>query len=358
LNVRDLGYAPTIVKHKGKYLLMASNSPVYTADNPLGPFTEIGRIRLPGGVPGQTDPMLFSDEDGKLYYYWGCTSNDGIYGVEMDAENPTRVIGTPAKLIAFEPDKFPWQRVGDWNENPASGWIEGSWMVKRNGTYYLTYSCAGTENRTYAMGCDVSKSPLGPFVPQKNNPILRSTTGLVTGTGHGSLVEGPHGSLWAFYSVRAAVVHGFERRLGMDPAYIGEDGELHVNGATELPQRLTGDAKGAEPAGWLPLNARPKTVGSSDGLGGLSARLAADDDMRTWWQPAADDKAPTLTSTLTANAVVRSARVIWRDVGMNTKAGAKPGAFRYKVEVRTASNTWTTVVDRSQSTEDMLIDYR
>ncbi len=35
LNVRDLGYAPTVVKHKGKFLLMASESSVYTADSPL-----------------------------------------------------------------------------------------------------------------------------------------------------------------------------------------------------------------------------------------------------------------------------------------------------------------------------------
>jgi xylan 1,4-beta-xylosidase len=358
LNVRDLGYAPTIVKHKGKFLLMASDSPVYTADSPLGPFTEIGRIRLPRGVPGQTDPMLFSDDDGRLYYFWGCTANDGIYGVELDANNPSQVIGTPAKLIPFEPDKFPWQRVGDWNENPAAGWMEGSWLLKRNGTYYLTYSCAGTENRTYAMGCSVSKSPLGPFVPQKNNPILRSTEGLVTGTAHGSIVEGPNNSLWAFYTVKASVIHGFERRLGMDPAYIGEDGELHVNGATSLPQRLTKDAKGAEPAGWLPLNWRPKAVGSSNAGPEITGQFAVDDDLRTWWQPATEDKAPTLTTALTANANVRAVRVIWRDVGMNTKAGANPGAFRYKVEVQTAANNWTTVIDRSQSTQDMLIDYR
>ena len=44
-------------------------------------------------------------------------------------------------------------------------------MLKRGGTYYLTYSAAGTENRTYAMGCYVGKSPLGPFVPQRRNPI-------------------------------------------------------------------------------------------------------------------------------------------------------------------------------------------
>ena len=59
----------------------------------------------------------------------------------------------------------------------------------------------------------------------------------------------------------------------------------------------------------LPLNAGPRTVGSSDAPN-LSGRLAADDDLRTWWQPAADDKAPTLTSNLTTpGAVVRAVRV-------------------------------------------------
>ena len=358
LNIRDVGYAPTIVKHKGKFLLMASESSVYTADSPLGPFKEIGPIKLPKGLPGQIDPMLFSDDDGRLYYYWGCTPCEGIFGVELDADHPSRVVGKPEKMIAFEPDKFAWQRVGDWNEQPARGWIEGAWMFKRNGKYYLTYAAAGTENRTYAMGCSVGQSPLGPFVPQKNNPILRSTTGLITGTAHGCVVEGPHHSLWAFYTVKAAVVHGFERRLGMDPAYIGEDGELHVNGASSLPQRLPTASKGVEPTGWLPLNAGPRTVGSSDAPN-LSGRLAVDDDLRTWWQPAADDKSPTLTSNLTIpNALVRAVRVIWRDVGLNTKQGAEPGAFRYKVEVQTAANTWTTVIDRSESKEDLLIDYR
>jgi hypothetical protein len=43
---------------------------------------------------------------------------------------------------------------------------------------------------------------------------------------------------------------------------------------------------------------------------------------------------------------------------LDTKKGAKPGAFRYKVEVRTAADTWTTVIDRGRSTDDQLIDYR
>ncbi len=65
-------------------------------------------------------------------------------------------------------------------------------MLKRNGKYYLTYSAGGTENRTYAMGCYTSQDPLGPFEPQKRNPILRSVDGLVTGTAHGSIVAGPN----------------------------------------------------------------------------------------------------------------------------------------------------------------------
>ena len=32
--------------------------------------------------------------------------------------------------------------------------------------------------------------------------------------------------------------------------------------------------------------------------------------------------------------------------------------FRYRVELQTAPNTWTTVIDRSDNKEDLLIDYR
>ena len=68
--------------------------------------------------------------------------------------------------------------------------------------------------------------------------------------------------------------------------------------------RLTKDAKGAEPTGWLPLNQRPKAVGSSNAGPEISGQFAIDNDMRTWWQPAKEDKTPTLTTTLTSNANV------------------------------------------------------
>lgn len=362
LNVRDLGYAPTIVRHKDRFLLMASNSPIYAAASPLGPFQELGKIGLErnGKLPDFIDPMLYADTDDRLYYYWGCSPTGGIWGVELDTNDPTKVIGTPAELIPFDSKQFPWEGVGQWNQNPHTGWMEGAWMLKRGDKYYLTYSAGGTENRTYAMGAYISDSPLGPFVPQKTNPILRTVDGLITGSAHGSIIAGPNDELWAFYSVRASVVHAFERRLGMDRAEIDADGQLVIRGATSFPQPLPqaeNSVTGPHTLGWLPMNGELRTIGSSNAPN-LEGRFAVDDDLCTWWQPAERDVQPTLTTDFLVPSTIRSVRITWRDVGLNTAQNVTPGPIRYRVELETSKNQWSTIIDRSQSTEDFLVDYR
>jgi len=260
-------------------------------------------------------------------------------------------VGAPARVIPFQPDQKPWECVGNWNQNKTTGWLEGAWMTKAGGRYYLTYSAAGTENRTYAMGCYVAASPLGPFKLQKRNPILRSTAGLVTGTAHGCIVAGPRNQLWVFYTVRAGVVHGFERRIGLDVAAIDSDGELFVPEATSIPQRLPErGARFDQPtsAGWLSLNDGERTLGSSNAPS-LGGRFAVDNNLVTWWQPAADDARPVLTTNLCTRATVQAVRIIWRDVGLDTQRGIVPGAFQYRVEVETAPDSWTTILDRSSS---------
>lgn len=356
LNVRDIGYAPTVVQQHGRFLLMASDSDIYAGPTPLGPFTSLGKLVMPAikGLPTQIDPMLFADDDGRLFYYWGCTARSGIWGVELDAANPTHLLGEPKELIPFQPDTYAWERVGSSNQNPNTGWMEGAWMIKHDGRYTLTHSSGGTQYRTYAMGAYTSASPLGPFAPQKRNPIFRTTDGLVTGTGHGSIVRGPGDRLWVFYTVFAGVVHGFERRVGLDLVQVDEAGELYVPHATSTPQPLPNSTT-AEP--WPALNESEPTFGSSSAPNS-AGRFAADNSMMTWWLPAAGDSEPTLTTQFTGRAVIRGARVIWRDVGLDTTSGKNPGPFRYRIEAETAPNVWTTMIDRSASTEDLLIDYR
>ena len=120
---------------------------------------------------------------------------------------------------------------------------------------------------------------------------------------------------------------------------------------------MAGTSQGAISAGWAPLNANRWTSATS-AAGSLSSRLAVDNDLRTWWQPRADDVTPVLTSALVGGATVRAIRIVWRDIGLNTGKGISAGPFRYKVEVQSASGSWVTVLDRSHSTEDFLIDYR
>jgi xylan 1,4-beta-xylosidase len=363
LNLQDLGYSrPTIVRHRGRFLLGNNSATLYASASPLGPFEKIGDLQLKpsGEVPPIMGKMLFSDDDGRLYLYFGVSATAGTWGVELDAADPTKPLAPPVRLIAFNPKERPWEAHGEWNQNPNKSWLETAWMLKRNGRYYLTYSAAGTQHRTYAMGCFVGSSPLGSFQPQKRNPILRTTEGLLTGTACGCIVAGPENELWAIYTIRAGVVHSFERRIGMDRAEIDANGELVVHGATSLPQWLPGKMPpGTKSAatGWLPINGLTHTLGSTSAPN-LPGRLAVDNEMRTWWQPAEGDTQPTLTSTFGAPATLHAVRLIWRDIGLDTKNGVLPGPFRYRVELETAKDQWTTILDRSESTEDLLIDYR
>ncbi len=209
------------------------------------------------------------------------------------------------------------------------------------------------------MGCYTAQSPLGPFTPQQRNPIFRTTDGLVTGTAHGCIVAGPDDTLWTFYTIRAGVAHGFERRIGMDRVDLDANGELCVPPATSVPQWLPGMSPAGKPAGtgWLPINGGQPTVGSTTAPN-LPGRFAVDNELRTWWQPAADDAQPVLTSRFSAPATIHAVRLVWRDVGLDTNRGVKPGPFRYRVELETAKDQWTPILDRSGSDEDFLIDYR
>ena len=56
LNIRDVGYAPTIVKHKGKFLLMASESPVYIGGLAAGAVQGDRPDQAAGGGAGADRP--------------------------------------------------------------------------------------------------------------------------------------------------------------------------------------------------------------------------------------------------------------------------------------------------------------
>jgi len=355
----DIGYAPTVVKHAGRYLLTACHASIWASDDPLGPFTELGPIRGVDGEPLEPakdfyDPMLFADDDGRLFVYWGL-AGDGIKGVELDAADPTRAVSERAVMFAYDPAHV-WERFGEFNEDPTKSYVEGPWMLKVSGRYYLTYTAPGTEFATYGMGAYVGESPLGPFRYQSHNPICQSKHGLIRGAGHGCVVRGHGDQLWAFFTCGAQVTHNFERRVGMAPARIDEHGELRVGPVSEFPMPTAG---GEDTAGLLPVN-RAKAVGASTFAPGREPCYANDGDLRTWWQPEAGDATPTFLSTFNGRFTVSAMRVAWAEPGLDYDVGRGPQAVPYTLELRDGDGkdqAWRTVID-NRGGADGLIDYR
>lgn len=355
----DCGYAPTVVKHRGKYYLLACLSDLYVSDSPMGPFENLGPITdLRGEEVRVYDPMLFSDDDGRLYLYGGMGGS--IDGVELCADDPTRLAGEMRHLIKADTENHLWERMGAWNEDGSFCWIEGSWMYKRGGTYYLTYAAPGTEWQTYAMGAYKSNTPLGPWEYMKTNPFMTKKSGIVRGPGHGCIVDGPNGTVWAFYTCCVCYSYKFERRVGFDPIGFDENGDIIPAEASENPVWAPGVI--AEPhlgngAGLVPVT-QGRECTETSAASGRDGLYAVDDSMLSWWQPAEDDPAPALTVEIGYSGLdIYSARIIWRDVGLDVAKGYLPGPFKYKIEALSMGGEWVCVLDKTDNDVDMAIDY-
>jgi len=360
MNIYDVGYAPTVMEHRGAFYLTACGAGLYRAVTPLGPWDDKGPILDLDGEPmGLGDPMYFADDDGQVYLYWGC-GGPGIFGCRMDSDDPGRAASRQELLFTYNPD-HAWERFGEFNEDPSTSWLEGAWMIKIGETYYLTYAAPGTQWRTYGMGVYVSDNPLGPFEYQARNPILRTTEGLVRGPGHGCIVRGPRDTLWAFYTCTVCYRHPFERRIGMDPAGVDEEGYLFVHGASEMPQWAPGvrsRPQDGNDAGPLPLT-QARNCGASSCSPGRTPSYAIDGSLRTWWQAAEGDAEPWIEIDPESVFTVSAARICWSEPNLNYDQGVTPGPMRYRIEGRaTDADPWSVLIDRTGNDVDLLIDYQ
>lgn len=359
----DCGYAPTVVKHGGKFYLLASLSELYESESPMGPFTRIGPMRdMAGREIYVYDPMLFSDTDGSLYLYCDYGNGFSIKAARVDPDNPTQLITPLEEMFSMNTEEHFWERMGDWNEDGSHSAIEGAWMYKRGDTYYLTYSGPGTEWTTYAMGAYKGKSPLGPWEYMKTSPFMMNRNGLVRGPGHGCIVDGPNNTVWAFYTCCMCYAGEFERRIGYDPIGFDKNGDIIATASSEIPQWVPGmqsEPDKGNAAGLVPVTQHKRTSATSSAPG-RDPVYATDDSLLSWWQPASEDASPALTVQVAISAPldIYSARIIWRDVGLDIKKGVFAGAFAYKIEAEDADGNWICVLDRSESTEDLVIDYR
>lgn len=308
-------YAPD-VRVIGEYLYFSAsnksrNCSFYRTKDPIsGEFEEIQ------GTFPFWDPNLFLDDDGRIYFYWGCSNETPIYGVELNLEdmNP---IGEASPLIYGNSTKIGYERKGE-NHNLRSPeeieeivrkfagmhpdapeellikfkntigndpYIEGAWMEKHDGKYYLQYASPGTEHNIYSDGVYISDKPLGPFTLAANNPFSYKPGGFIPGAGHGSTMTDNYGNLWHTSSMRISMNYIFERRLGLWLAGFDQDGELFCNQRYgDWPYKI--EQKRMNPWShpeWMLLSyGKPAEASSQEE--GRQAFQATDENVQTWWR--------------------------------------------------------------------------
>ncbi|NII57762.1 glycoside hydrolase family 43 protein [Sphingomonas aerolata] len=201
-------YFPVRDKQLDKNGLGTFRIGVATSKSPVGPFKAD-----PEPIAGSfsMDPAVFTDANGASYMYFG-----GIWGGQLqrwkdgkfDPNGSDTDLGQddqPAlsgKIARLNPDMKSFAetprdvQILDEAGKPVLGgdherrFFEASWVFKRGGKYYYTYSTGDTHFLNYATG----DNPYGPFTYKGH--ILKPVQGW---TSHHSIIEW-NKKWWLFYA--------------------------------------------------------------------------------------------------------------------------------------------------------------
>jgi len=315
----------------------------------------------PGQIPpGPWDPALFKDDDGRWYLYWGSSNVFPLYGIEValpDRPNGLmRYIGEPKPLFVLHPERHGWERFGrDHANTEIRPYMEGAWMTKRAGRYYLQYGAPGTEFNAYANGVYVGDGPLGPFAYAPYNPIAYKPGGFVQGAGHGSTFQDEHGNWWNSGTPWIGHNWTFERRIAMFPAGFEPDGQMYVSTRFgDFPHYLPASRwESADDlfTGWMLLSYR-KRASASSREAPHGPENAVDEDPRTFWAAARNRPGETLTLDLSGPRRVHAVQVNFADHKSGRYGDAPDIYTRFRILHSLDGRRWSVAADLGRETRD------
>jgi beta-xylosidase len=308
---------------------------------------------------GGWDPAFFVDDDGKLYMYNGSSNRYPLYGIEMNRKT-FQPIGTRKEMYLLEPEKYGWQRFGEYLDNTfLDPFIEGAWMTKHNGKYYLQYGAPGTEFSGYADGVIVGDDPLGPFIPQPM-PFSYKPGGFARGAGHGATYQDKWNNWWHVSTIAISVKNNFERRIGIWPAGFDKEGVMYMDAAfgdypTYLPTGVADHLK-SRFTGWMLLNYN-KPVQVSSTLGSYFANNAVDENIKSYWSAATGNKGEWIQTDLGNVSTVNAIQLNYADQDAEF-LGKQQGIYhQYILHYSSDGKTWKVLVDKSNNKTDVPHDY-
>ncbi len=232
-------WAPEVFLYEGTYYMAVSVNEqlvIASGPSPRGPFTTAENTSYVFDYPS-IDGNFFVDDDGTVYFYYVKTGTDidfkqthgnVIYGCEFDMETLTPIESTITRLVA--PAHYTWEK--------EYGYVaEGPSVFKRDGKYYMLYTCNSFKSVYYAVGAATSSSPLGSFKKQTNGGLLSTTDYVLrgdtasgaVGTGHCCYTTSPDGTeMWMVYHKHAGLSQVENREICIDKMTFDSNGKVHV----------------------------------------------------------------------------------------------------------------------------------
>ena len=345
------------------FLIGSTHKPYFSLFKTKDGTTDDWEVAVEDFKVGAWDPgFLYDDEKDKLYLYWGSSNEFPILGTEINTKT-LQSEGFVKPMISLHPEDHGWERFGEYNDNTfLQPFMEGAWMTKYNGKYYLQYGAPATEFSGYADGVFTSKDPLDAFAYQSHNPFSYKPGGFARGAGHGATYQDNFGNWWHISTLILGQKNNFERRIGIWPSGFDQDDVLYCNTAygdypTFLPEFAQGKdfTKGLF-SGWMLLNYN-KPVQVSSTLGGYQPNFAVDEDMKTYWSAKSGDKGEWFQTDLGEIATINAIQINYADQDV-TFTGKSLGVFhQYKIYGSLDGKKWKVIIDKSNNTTDVPHEY-
>lgn len=216
-------WAPSAIKANGQYyLFFAANDiqsdqeeggiGVAVASRPEGPFKDaLGKPLIDrfhnGAQP--IDPFVFKDDDGQHYLYYGGWKHCNVVKLSADL-----------KSLQPLPDGQVFKEI-----TPAN-YVEGPFVFKRNGKYYLMWSEGGWGGPNYSVAYAIGDSPFGPF--ERVGKILQQDPAIAVGAGHHSVIPIPGSDTWyiVYHRRPLGTKDGNHREVCIDEMRFNPDGTI------------------------------------------------------------------------------------------------------------------------------------
>lgn len=338
------------------YFFTAYNGNIYrTKDPDNGKWEMFANSMLLSQIG---DFAVFTDTNGKVYCYYGCTNNNGVMFRELDPKNLLNPLGSPIVCPLVNPLKKDLKKAKTSSNRTETNGVSGSWMTKYNGKYYYQCTEAIKGFNKYGDVVYVSDSPFGPFTFAGNNPFSFIPEGYISGAVKGATFADKYGNWWHIGSITAGTGRNLQTGMGLFPAGFDKDGNLFVNtDFADCPMVMpTGKVSNIDRLnpGWSVLS---EDVTAQASTAAYPENSAIDQDPNTYWSARTGKRGEWLSVDLGSDCAVNALQLNFVKNKLTPNVSDSARAYQYLIEYSTDGKRWKKMVDKTKNTDYRLTAY-